>query len=95
MRTCGCSLGCFLLACLVLYLVSPFLFQPLLMSNSVLNERFRPNPLCNFRLGTVVTSDYETHLTNVAEWSQAPFQEHIYEHIVEQTVALVVPTGDG
>ena len=63
MRTCVLRLVCFLLACLVLYLVSPFSFQPFLMSNSVLNERFRPNPLCNFRLGTVVTSDYETPLT--------------------------------
>ena len=63
MRTCGCSLGCFLLACLVFYLVSLFYFQPFLMSTSALNERSMSNPLCDFRLGTVVTSDYETPLT--------------------------------
>ena len=33
------------------------------MSTSALNERSRSNPLCDFRLGTVVTSDYETPLT--------------------------------
>ena len=33
------------------------------MSTSAPNERFRSNPLCDFRLGTVVTSDYETPLT--------------------------------
>ena len=63
MRTCVLRLVCFLLACLVLYLVSPFSFQPFLMFTSALNERSRSNPLCDFRLGTVVTSDYETPLT--------------------------------
>ena len=33
------------------------------MSSSEFHERFRSNPLCDFRLGTVVTSDYETPLT--------------------------------
>ena len=51
----------------VLYFVPPFLFQPFLMSTSEFNERFRSKPLCNFRLGTVVTSDYETPLT-VPDW---------------------------
>ena len=44
-------------------LVSPFSFQPFLMFTSALNEKSRSNPLCDFRLGTVVTSDYETLLT--------------------------------
>ena len=63
MCTCVLRLGCFLLACLVLYFVPPFSFQPFLMFTSALNERSRSNPLCDFRLGTVVTSDYETPLT--------------------------------
>ena len=33
------------------------------MISSVFNEKFRSNPLCNFRLGTVATSDHETPLT--------------------------------
>ena len=48
----------------VLYFVPPFSFQPFLMFTSALNERSRSNPLCDFRLGTVVTSDYETRLTS-------------------------------
>ena len=63
MCTCVLRLDCFLLACLVFYFVPPFSFQPFLMFTSALNERSRSNPLCDFRLGTVVTSDYETPLT--------------------------------
>ena len=63
MRTCVLRLDCFLLACLVFYLVSLFLFQPFLMSTSAPNERSMSNPLCDFRLGSVVTSDYVTPLT--------------------------------
>ena len=63
MCTCVFRLVCFLLACLVLYFVSPFSFQPFLMFTSALNERSRSNTLCDFRLGTVVTSDHETPLT--------------------------------
>ena len=63
MCTCVLRLGCFLLACPVLYFVPPFSFQPFLMFTSEFNERSRSNPLCDFRLGTVVTSDYETPLT--------------------------------
>ena len=33
------------------------------MSSSEFNERSRSNPLCDFRLGTVATSDHETPLT--------------------------------
>ena len=36
------------------------------MFSSVFNERFRSNPLCDFRLGTVATSDHETPLTTSA-----------------------------
>ena len=58
-----CFLSVLFLVSFVLYLVSLFSFQPFLMSTSALNERSRSNPLCDFRLGTVVTSDYETPLT--------------------------------
>ena len=51
MRTCVLRLDCFLLAFLVFYLVSLFLFQPFLMSTSAPNERSMSNPLCNFPLG--------------------------------------------
>ena len=59
-----CFLSVLFLVFFVFYLVSPFSFQPFLMSTSALNERSRSNPLCDFRLGTVVTSDYETPLTD-------------------------------
>ena len=56
----------FLLISPVFYFVPLFSFQPFLMFTSEFNERSRSNPLCDFRLGTVVTSDYETHLTEKA-----------------------------
>ena len=67
MCTCVLRLGCFLLDCLVLYFVPPFSFQPFLMFTSALNERSRSNPLCDFRLVTVVTFDHETPLTSRVE----------------------------
>ena len=47
----------------VFYFVPSFSFQPFLMFTSEFNERSRSNPLCDFRLGTVATSDHETPLT--------------------------------
>ena len=47
----------------VLYIVPPLSFQPFQMFSSVFTEKFRSNPLCDFRLGTVATSDHETPLT--------------------------------
>ena len=44
----------------VFYFVPPFSFQPFQMFTSEFNERSRSNPLCDFRLGTVATSDHET-----------------------------------
>ena len=67
-----CFLSVLFLVSCVLYLVSPFSFQPFLMFTSALNERSRSNPLCDFRLGTVVTSDYETPLTlRVRTWKRS------------------------
>ena len=54
MRTCVLRLDCFLLAFLVFYLVSLFLFQPFLMSTSAFNERSMSNPLCDSSLGSVM-----------------------------------------
>ena len=45
------------------YLVPLLFFQPFQMSSSEFHERLRSNPLCDFRLGTVATSDHETPLT--------------------------------
>ena len=53
----------FLLISPVFYFVPPFSFQPFQMFTSEFNERSRSNPLCDFRLGTVATSDHETPLT--------------------------------
>ena len=63
MCTCVLRLGCFLFISPVFYFVPPFSFQPFLMFTSEFNERSRSNPLCDFRLGTVATSDHETPLT--------------------------------
>ena len=63
MCTCVLRLGCFLSS--VLYFVPPFSFQSFLMFTSEFNERSRSNPLSDFRLGTVATSNHETPLTVV------------------------------
>ena len=68
MCTCGCVLVVFSSPVSVLYFVPPFSFQPFQMFTSEFNERSRSNPLCDFRLGTVVTSDYETPLTLFGPW---------------------------
>ena len=47
----------------VFYFIPLFSFQPFQMFTSEFNERSRSNPLCDFRLGTVATSDHETPLT--------------------------------
>ena len=65
MCTCVLRLGCFLFISPVFYFVPPFSFQPFLMFTSEFNERSRSNPLCDFRLGTVATSDHETPLTSL------------------------------
>ena len=41
------------------------------MSSSEFHERFRSNPLCDFRLGTVATSDHETPLTESSKPTQS------------------------
>ena len=83
----------------VFYLVSPFSFQPSLMSTSALNERSRSNPLCDFRLGTVVTSDYETpltgyepkkdlNLTNAEELDLATTSDIYFQHTLDDDASF-------
>ena len=59
----------------VFYFVPPLFFQPFQMSSSEFHERFRSNPLCDFRLGTVATSDHETPLTPL-ELDQETLRDH-------------------
>ena len=105
MCTCVLRLGCFLLACLVLYFVPPFSFQPFLMFTSAFNERSRSNPLCDFRLGTVVTSDYETPLTgyepkkdlnlvNTEELDLAATSDVYWQHTLDDDASLNDPDVD-
>ena len=72
MCTCVLRLGCFLFISPVFYFVPPFSFQPFLMFTSEFNERSRSNPLCDFRLGTVATSDHEKDERNDRKdsWNQ-------------------------
>ena len=67
MRTCGwcLELSVFFLVSFVFYFVSLFYFHSFLMSTSAPNERSMSNPLCDSSLGSVVTSDYVTPLTQM------------------------------
>ena len=48
----------------LLFLFVPLLFfQPFQMSSSEFHEKLKSKTLCDFRLGTVATSDHETPLT--------------------------------
>ena len=87
------------------YLVPPFSFQPFLMSTSALNERSRSNPLCDFRLGTVVTSDYETPLTgyepkkdlnlvDAEELDLATTSDIYWQHTLDDDASLNDPDVD-
>ena len=60
----------------VFYFVPPFSFQPFQMFFSEFNERSRSKPLCNFRSGTVATSDHETPLTDTAPPLPDMFMSH-------------------
>ena len=89
----------------VLYFVPPFSFQPFLMFTSALNERSRSNPLCDFRLGTVVTSDYETpltgyepkkdlNLTNAEELDLATTSDIYWQHTLDDDASFNDPDVD-
>ena len=100
----SCVLFVLFLVSFVFYLVSLFSFQPFLMSTSVLNERSRSNPLCDFRLGTVVTSDYETpltgyepkkdlNLTNTEELDLATTSDIYWQHTLDDDASFNDPTS--
>ena len=63
MCTCALRCGCFSSPVSFFYFFPLLFFQPFQMSSSEFHERLRSNPLCDFRLGTVATSDHETPLT--------------------------------
>ena len=89
----------------VLYFVPPFSFQPFLMFTSEFNERSRSNPLCDFRLGTVATSDHETPLTgyepkkdlnlvNTEELDLAATSDVYWLHTLDDDASLNDPNVD-
>ena len=70
------------------------------MFTSALNERSRSNPLCDFRLGTVVTSDYETpltgyepkkdlNLTNAEELDLATTSDIYWQHTLDDDASFL------
>ena len=73
-----------------------FSFQPFLMFTSEFNERSRSNPLCDFRLGTVATSDHETPLTLPPYGpllSKAAREQEEYQQVLEVTLNLIASLG--
>ena len=89
----------------VLYFVPPLSFQPFLMFTSEFNERSRSNPLCDFRLGTVATSDHETLLTgyepkkdlnlvNTEELDLAATSDVYWQHTLDDDASLNDPDVD-
>ena len=75
------------------------------MFTSALNERSISNPLCDFRLGTVVTSDYETPLTgfepkkdlnlvNTEELDLAATSDIYFQHTLDDDASFNDPDVD-
>ena len=75
------------------------------MSTSEFNERSRSNPLCDFRLGTVATSDHETPLTgyepkkdlnlvNTEELDLAATSDVYWQHTLDDDASLNDPNVD-
>ena len=63
MCTCVLRCGWFLFTRLLFLFVPLLFFRPFQMSSSEFHEKLKSKPLCDFRLGTVATSDHETPLT--------------------------------
>ena len=72
---------------------------------SKFKERSRSNPLCDFRLGTVVTSDHETpltgyepkkdlNLTNAEELDLATTSDIYWQHTLDDDASLNDPNVD-
>ena len=75
------------------------------MFTSAINERTRSNPLCDSRLGTVVTSDHETPLTgyepkkdlnlvNTEELDLAATSDVYWQHTLDDDASLNDPDVD-
>ena len=75
------------------------------MFTSALNERSRSNPLCDFRLGTVATSDHETPLTgyepkkdlnlvDTEELDLAATSDVYWQHTLDDDASLNDPDVD-
>ena len=75
------------------------------MSSSKFHERLRSNPLCDFRLGTVATSDHETPLTgyepkkdlnlvNTEELDLAATSDIYWQHTLDDDASLNDPNVD-
>ena len=75
------------------------------MFTSAFNERSRSNPLCDFSLGTVVTSDHETPLTgyepkkdlnlvNTEELDLAATSDVYWQHTLDDDASLNDPDVD-
>ena len=75
------------------------------MSSSEFHERFESNPLCDFRLGTVATSDHETPLTgyepkkdmnlvNTEELDLAATSDIYWQHTLDDDASLNDPNVD-
>ena len=75
------------------------------MFTSEFNERSRSNPLCDFRLGTVATSDHETPLTgyepnkdlnlvNSEELDLAATSDVYWQHTLDDDASLNDPNVD-
>ena len=89
----------------VFYFVPPLFFQPFQMSSSEFHERLRSKPLCDFRLGTVATSDHETPLTgyepnrdfnlvNTEELDLAATSDIYWQHTLDDDASLNDPNVD-
>ena len=75
------------------------------MFTSVFNEKFRSNPLCDFRLGTVATSDHETpligyepkqdsNIVNTDELDLAATSDVYWQHTLDDDASLNDPDVD-
>ena len=105
MRTCVLRCDCFLFISPVFYFVPLLSFRPFQMSSSEFHERFRSNPLRDFRLGTVATSDHETpltgyepkkdlNLTNAEELDLVTTSDIYWQHTLDDDASFNDPDVD-
>ena len=90
----------------LLFLFVPLLFfRPFQMSSSEFHEKLKSKPLCDFRLGTVATSDHETPLTgyepnrdfnlvDTEELDLAATSDIFWRHTLDDDASLNDPNVD-